>query len=289
VNRARITAAAVGFAMMAGLTACGSGGGSSDASGGGVHLVSPIEALKLASHATEKKQSAHVESTVTMGTPKGTKTSESEGAISWASGGTVGEMTTTQRGGALGGSPVAGKPMKVKYTSDAMYVNLGDRFAATAGGGAHWMAYDYDALAEKAGASGAFLKDQLQNNNPSRSVQLVLATGKVKKAGTETVRGQKTTHYTGTVKVSELARTQSKEMTEQQLEQLQRQLEAVGMDTEKIDLWINEDDLLVKKKETAKTDNGPYDSTAFYSDYGVDVTVQPPAASDTKDFQDLMG
>jgi hypothetical protein len=287
VKRARITAVAVGVAMTAGLTACGSGGGSSDGDGHGVHLVSPIEALKLASHATEQKKSAHVEATTTMGTPNGAQTSQGEGAVSWATGGVTGEMTLTQKGGALAGSPMAGKSMKARYTSDAMYVNVGDQFAATVGHGAHWLKYDYDALAQQAGASGAFLKDQLQNNNPSRSVQLVLATGKVKKAGTATVRGQKTTHYSGTVKVSELARMQSKEMSEQDLQQLQKQLESAGMDTEKIDLWINEDDLLVKKTESADTANGAYESTAFYSDYGVDVSVQAPEASDTMDFQKL--
>jgi hypothetical protein len=278
---------AVGVAMMAGLTACGSGGGSVDGGHGGVHLVSPIEALKLASHATEKKKSAHVEVTTTMGTPNGSQTSEGKGEISWATGGVTGSLTMTQKGGAVAGSPMAGKEMQARYTQDAMYVNVGDQFASTVGHGAHWIKYDYDALAQQAGASGAFLKDQLQNNNPSRSVQLVLATGKVKKAGTENVRGQKTTHYSGTVKVSELARMQSKEMSEADLQQLQKQLEAAGMDTEKIDLWINEDDLLVKKAEHATTDNGAYDSTAFYSDYGVDVAVQAPAASDTRDFQKL--
>ncbi len=140
-----------------------------------MHLVSPIEALKLASHATEQKKSARVESTTTTGTPAGAQTAESKGAISWASGGVTGEMTVTQRGGALAGSPTAGKPMQARYSSDAMYVNIGDEFAASVGHGAHWIKYDYDALAQKAGASGAFLKDQLQNNNPSRSVQL--ATG----------------------------------------------------------------------------------------------------------------
>lgn len=291
MNRARITAAMAGVVLMAGLTACGSGGGTSDNGGGSDrgNALSPMAALKLASDRTEQQKSAHIEVSTKMGTPNGPQTSDGEGAMDWSEGGITGEMTITQQGGALSGSPVAGKPMTARYTADAMYMNMGDQFAATAGGGAHWIKYDYEALAEKTGASGAFLKDQLQNNNPSRSVQLLLATGKVKEVGTETVRGEQATHYSGTLKVAEMARMQSTEMSEAELQQLQQQLEAAGMDTEKIDLWINEDDLLVKKTETADTDNGPYESTAFYSDYGVEVAVQVPAAGDTKDFQELTG
>lgn len=291
MNRVRIAAALAGVVVMAGLTGCGGKGGTSaqGGSGGGVHLVSPIEALKLAVHATDGKKSARVTSTTTMSTAKGSQTSDGKGALDWSQGGTTGEMTITQQGGPLGGSATGGKPMKATYTHDAMYVNLGDQFASTAGHGKHWIKYDYDALAQKSGASGAFLKDQLQNNNPSRSVQLLLATGKVKKAGTATVQGHKTTHYTGTVQVSELARMQSKALSDSELEQLQKQLQAIGMTTDTIDLWIDDDHLLVKKTESADTANGPYKSTAVYSDYGVDVNVQPPAAGDTLDFQQLMG
>ncbi|MGW7596055.1 hypothetical protein, partial [Streptomyces rubiginosohelvolus] len=197
-------------------------------------------------------------------------------------------MSITQNGGAIASSPIAGKPMDAKYTPDAMFLNMGDEFAAQAGGGKHWVKYDYDVLAQKAGPSGAFLKDQMQNNNPSRSVELLLATGKVKSVGSEDVKGVKATHYTGTVKVSEIAKMQSKELSQSDLDALQKQLETSGMDTETIDLWVDEENLLVKKREQAQSNSGAYDSTVFYSDYGTSVTVTEPSSSDTVDFQDML-
>ncbi|MCT2592210.1 hypothetical protein LHJ74_20280 [Streptomyces sp. N2-109] len=295
--RTRITALAAGVVMVAGLTACGSesadGGGddkvTSDKKAGG---LSPLAALKKASDQTEKQESAKVDGTTDQGTPQGTTSSTMKGELTWAEGGTTGNMDITQRGGMVSGTPTEGKPMKARYTADAMFMNMGDEFASTAGKGKHWIKYDYDKLAETAGASGAFIKDQMQNNNPARSVQLLMATGKVEKVGTETVRGKKATHYSGTVDVSEMARMQSKELSETELQELQDQLEQAGMESEKIDLWIDGDNLLVKKQETAKSSNGSsgsYDSTVYYADYGTEVTVEEPPSADTVGFEELTG
>ncbi|MBL1102288.1 hypothetical protein [Streptomyces coffeae] len=273
---------------MVGLTACGSeksdGGGKKSGDTAQEQVSSPLAALKKASQRTDQQHSAKVEGTTTMGEAN----SSMKGEMDWADGMRA-NMTITQNGGAAASSPLAGKPMPARYTPDAMFMNLGDEFAAQAGDGKHWVKYDYDVLAEKAGPSGAFLKDQMQNTDPARSVQLLIATGKVKSVGSEKVKGTKATHYTGTVKVSELAKMQSKDLSESDLEGLQKQLEQSGMETETIDLWIDGNDLLVKKREQAKSNNGGYDSTVFYSDYGTKVAVDEPASSDTVNFEDISG
>ncbi|MCF6523536.1 hypothetical protein [Streptomyces sp. JJ36] len=291
VHRTRIVAVAAGVLLTAGLTACGSEKSGGDGDGGGsdrVDSLSPIAALQKASDSTDEQKSAAVEGTTTQGTPRGEQTTTMEGAMDWSGGGMTGEMSVVQRGGIVAGSPVDGKPTPTRYLEDAYYVNMGDEFASTAGGGAHWIKYDYDKLAEKLGPAGAFMKDQLQNNNPSRSVDLLLATGEVKKVGTETVRGEQTTHYRGSFKVAELARMQSQDLSEADLQALQDQLETMGMEKETIDLWIDEDDLLVKKREKADSTSGTdFDSTVYYSDYGTAVTVEAPAESDWVDFTEL--
>ncbi|MET7763118.1 hypothetical protein [Streptomyces sp. NPDC005336] len=281
----RCAIAAGGVVLMVGLTACGSEKSGDDKAGdkAGQSLGSPLAALKLASERTDAQHSAKVEGTTQMGQSN----SEMSGAMDWADG-IRANMTITQKGGAVASSPVEGMPLQARYTPDAMFMNMGDAFAAQAGGGKHWIKYDYDALAKQAGPSGAFLKDQMQNNNPSRSVQLLLATGKVKSVGSEDVKGVKATHYTGTVKVSEIAKMQSKDLSQSDLDALQKQLETSGMDTETIDLWIDGKNLLVKKREQAQSNNGAYDSTVFYSDYGTTVSVQEPSSSDTTDFQDMV-
>lgn len=295
MRQRRIAAVAAGVVLMAGLTACGGSSDSGDGGSGGSQdkaKLSPVEAalaeLKQASESTQEQNSAKVVSDQTQGTPQGEMATKSEGSIDWSGGGTTAEMTVTQKGSGSG-MPSSGKPMPARYTEDAMYINLGDEFAASSGKGKHWMKYDYDKLAEQGGPSGALVKDQMQNNNPARSVDLLLASGKVKKVGSDTVNGVRTDHYSGTIKVSELARMQSKNLSERELDQLADQLEQQGFETETVDLWIDEDDLLVKKQETAKGKYGDMDSTVHYTDYGTKVSVEAPPASDTMPFEQVLG
>ncbi|AKA04547.1 hypothetical protein SAZ_20330 [Streptomyces noursei ZPM] len=277
-------AVAAGVVMMAGLTACNGGGDKSNGTGGGsasggsndaAGAKSPLDAalasLKAASQQTNGKNSAKVEGT----TKNGAMTQTMKGAMDWASGMHM-SVDITQAGGPMGGS---GKPMKALYTPDAMYMNMGMPM-----GGKNWIKYDYDVMAKKMGAAGALMKDMMNNNNPGRSVDLLIASGKVKEVGKEDVRGVQATHYSGTLSVSELTRMQTKNVSEADLKSLEGQLQALGAKNETIDLWVSSDNLLVKKHEQMDA-KSPYDSTVYYSDYGTKVSVTPPPASDTTEYK----
>ncbi|MFF0627640.1 hypothetical protein [Streptomyces sp. NPDC004296] len=271
--------------MMAGLTACNSGGDKSNGTGGGssgggsndaAGAKSPLEAalasLKTASQQTNGKSSAKVEGT----TKNGAVTQTMKGAMDWSSGMHM-SVDITQAGGPMGGS---GKPMKALYTPDAMYMNMGMPL-----GGKNWIKYDYDVMAKKLGPAGALMKDMMNNNNPGRSVDLLVASGKVKEVGKEDVRGVQATHFNGTLSVSELTRMQTKNVSEADLKALEQQLKNTGATTETIDLWVSSDNLLVKKREQMDSKKSPYDSTVYYSDYGTKVSVTPPPASDTTEYK----
>lgn len=286
----RAAAAVGGLALLAGLTACGSDSGDDDGAKkpfgktDEAPAKNAIAALQLASKSTNKQHSAKVDGTTTMAGA----TTEMNGSMDWSNGMRA-TMTITQSGGVAEQQGLSGKPREARYTPDAMYMNLGDDLAsAPQAGGRHWMKYDYETLVEKAGPSGKFLKDQMQNTDPARAVQILIATGKVREVGKEDVRGTETTHYTGVVKVAELANMQSKELSKQDLADLQEQLQQSGMETETVDLWIDGDNLLVKKREQAESSQGKFDATVFYTDYGTPVTVEEPPASDTMDFEDAM-
>ncbi|MYT31178.1 hypothetical protein [Streptomyces sp. MspMP-M5] len=265
--------------MMAGLTACNSGGGKSNGTGGGSAggssndasgSKSPLEAalasLKTASQQTSDKKSAQIDGTQKMGPTTRTM----KGAMDWSNGINM-TLDITNTGGPM----ASGKPMKALYTPQAMYMNMGMPM-----GGKSWLKYDYDALAKKGGPAGALMKDSMQNNDPVKSVNLLIASGKVKEAGKEDVRGVQATHYTGTVDVAEMAKMQSKSLSEADLKALEQQLKKIGATTETIDLWIGPDNLLVKKREQMDGQQAT-DSTVFYSNYGTKVTVTPPPAGDT--------
>ncbi|MEV6839769.1 hypothetical protein AB0N17_35625 [Streptomyces sp. NPDC051133] len=282
----RVTLCVAVVAALTGVAACGSSdsGKGDKASGGGAIHVSPIAALRSAEQSTDKADSAKVRSTTSIGT---LMSMTANGALTWGDG-LKGNLTITYTGGQMAElmKKAGTASMEARYLPDAYYAHMSDAYAQQTGG-KHWLKYSYDDLAKLGGASGTYMKDQLQNSTPNQSVKLLLASKQVKKVGEETVDGAHTTHYSGTVQVADLA-GRSSNLSADQLAALKQQLTQAGITTDTIDIWINDQNLLVKKTEKADTAKGAMNSTAYYSDYGVKVSAVAPPASDTKDFKDLM-
>ncbi|PKT72979.1 hypothetical protein CW362_10690 [Streptomyces populi] len=286
----RVTVSIALTTALAGVAACNS----SDSSGGSgkgdkaghksAARVSPIAALRSAERSTDGADSARIESTTTLGTLMSMK---SGGVMAWGDGFT-GNMKITYTGGSMAEAmrKMGSDSMEARYLSDAYYAKMGDAFAQQAGG-KHWIRYGYDDLAEFGGGSGALLKDQMQNSSPNQSVKLLLASGDVKKVGEETVRGRRTTHYAGTVDVSDLA-ARSSHLTASQLADMKKQFTTAGITTEDVDIWVDAKDLLVKAVSEAAMASGTMSSTTYYSDYGVKVSAEAPPVGDTEDFKDLL-
>ncbi len=290
-RQVRRTAVSIAVAAaLTGVAACSSAGGSGgsgkeDRAGSrAATRVSPIAALRSAEKSTDSADSARVRSTTTMGSLLSMTTN---GSLAWDDGMT-GTVTITYTGGSTAElmRRLGTTSMEARYLPDAYYAKMSDTFAAQTGG-RHWIRYGYGDLASVAGGSGALLKDQMQNTTPNKSVQMLLASGDVKKVGEEKVDGQATTHYAGTVSVADLA-GQSSSLTASQLAGLKKQLTQAGVSTETVDIWVNDQDLLVKKTEKADTAIGTMTQTAHYSDYGVKVSAQKPPAGDTADFKTLL-
>ncbi|MFF9622069.1 hypothetical protein [Streptomyces griseosporeus] len=231
--------------------------------------------LRAVERAVAAAGSARISSTTAMGDLLSTRT---EGALHWA-GDSTGTLRITYTGGSLTEPlrKLGTTTMEARLLPDAYYARVGEDFARRMGG-RHWIRYDFDDLAELPGDSGAYLRDQLRDTAPVLPVKLLLASGTVRETGRETVRGRATRHYTGTVEVSALADAA-----------LRRQLTDAGVTAERVDIWVDEKNLLVKKVEQAEMTSGPMTQTAFYDTYGVRVAVQRPPAGDTEDFETLMG
>ncbi|MFF7752923.1 hypothetical protein ACFZCP_27600 [Streptomyces sp. NPDC007971] len=280
----RVALSAVVVTTLTGLAACGSqdAGKGDKAVGRSVTHVSPLAALLSADKSTDKAESAKVRSTTSIGDAM---SMTANGALAWGQG-LRGNLTITYTGGQMAEAmrKAGSSSMEARYLPDAYYARMSEKFAQQFG--KHWIRYAYDDLAKLGGSSGAYLKDQLQNTTPNQSVKLLLASGDVKKVGQEKVSGAEATHYSGTVDVARLAGKNS-HLTADQLAGLKKQLSQAGVSTETIDIWVDGQDLLVKKVEKADMANGTMTSTAYYSDYGVKVTAEAPPAGDTKDFTDL--
>ncbi|MEV6943306.1 hypothetical protein AB0N07_15170 [Streptomyces sp. NPDC051172] len=283
----RVSLSIAALTALSGVAACSSSDASGKregTSGKGAAYVSPIAALRTAEKSTDGADSVKVESTTTMGS---LMSMTGDGALGWADG-LTGNMTITYTGGTVADTMrrLGTTSMEARYLPDAYYAKMGDKFAERAGG-KHWLRYGYADLAELGGSSGAYLRDQMQNTTPNQSVKLLLASGDVKEVGTEKVRGVDTTHYSGTVDVADLARKNSN-LTASQLAGLKKQLTQAGVSTESVDIWVDDQNLLVKKVEKGRLSAGEYTQTAYYSDYGVPVSATEPPASDTEDFKQLL-
>ncbi|MEU8503618.1 hypothetical protein AB0C40_02580 [Streptomyces brevispora] len=255
------------------------------ACGGTVTKAEPIAALLAVQKKTGGANSAKVEGTTTMGTQM---TMKQTGSIDWSDG-VSGTMDITYTGGAMADAMKqsgSDGTMRTRYFKDGYAANVGDAFAKQAGG-KHWISYGYEDLAALSGASGELMKEQLQNTTPDRGVKALLASGDVKKVGQEDIRGVATTHYSGTVDVAELTAKNS-ELDAAQLAAFKKQLKDSGITTEKVDIWVDGNDLLVKKTERGRMKTGELNSTMFYSDYGTKVSVERPPASDTIDFSEFL-
>ncbi|MCX5293606.1 MULTISPECIES: hypothetical protein [unclassified Streptomyces] len=285
----RVSLSIAVLTVLSAVAACSSSDSGKDGkddktAGKAVTHLSPIAALRTAEKSTDSADSARVESTTTMGS---LMSMTADGALGWADG-LTGNLTITYTGGTMADTMrgLGTTSMEARYLPDAYYAKMGEKFAEQAGG-KHWIRYGYADLAALGGSSGAYLKDQMQNTTPNQSVKLLLASGDVKKAGTEKVRGVNTTHYSGTVDVADLAGKNSN-LTASQLAGLKKQLTQAGVTTETVDIWVDGQDLLVKKTEKGRMTAGEYTQTAYYSDYGVKVSATEPAASDTEDFKALL-
>ncbi|MEY9993507.1 hypothetical protein ABIE67_005539 [Streptomyces sp. V4I8] len=217
-------------------------------------------ALRTVERSTDRAESARVRSTTTMGS---TLSMKADGTLGWSDG-LTGTLTITYTGGTTAETMrrLGTTSMEARYLPDAYYARIGDTFTEKTGG-KHWIKYAYDDLDDLAGSSGADLADQMRGTAPHTSVKRLLSSTDVRKVGEETVRGERTTHYSGTV-------------------------QGDGASEQTVDIWVDGRDLLVKKVEKGRTGTGRLTQTAYYSDYGVKATVEKPPAGDTADLKELL-
>ncbi|MER5784856.1 hypothetical protein ABT104_24565 [Streptomyces mobaraensis] len=102
----------------------------------------------------------------------------------------------------------------------------------------------------------------------------------VRKVGRETVNGHQTTHFAGTVVLSDLLTDKSGAMRDWLRQQYVKKRREAGLEKVDIDLWIGEDDLPVKGAEHGKGTKGSRDLTEEYADFGADPWIYVPKGKD---------
>ena len=150
-------------------------------------------------------------------------------------------------------------------------------------GGKQWGEID---LTQASGSLGSLssLVGSAQSENPTTQISALVASGDVAKVGTETVDGQQTTHYSGTLTPGELAGVANGgHLTAGQISTLKSEMQSAGITSETVDLWVASSGLPVELKFAAKTSAGTSAGDMKLSDWGAPVSIGAPPASEVYD------
>lgn len=169
------------------------------------------------------------------------------------------------------------------FTDNVLYVRAQQLSQLT--GGKPWTRFDPQKAADGAGLNVNDLVNQVQKVNPAEQTKMFTGSKDVRTVGQETVDGVKTTHYAGTVTLTEALK---------RLDGTTRDRVAKfygpGSDQKmNFDLWTDGDQLprkLVSKVSSPKGDAATI--TILYRDFGKTVNVTAPPADQVQDF-DLGG
>ncbi|MFG2790410.1 LppX_LprAFG lipoprotein [Streptomyces sp. NPDC048419] len=180
-------------------------------------------------------------------------------------------------------------PVEIRLVGKAMYIG-GNAEMSKEMDGKSWIKFDMSAL----GSDKELNADQLgagqADKNPASESTFLTGSKDVKKVGTETVEGVKTTHYKGTVTVADLKASlkgENKTVREQREKSLE-QYQKMGIDSMTMDMWIDGDDHTKQFRMRGDADKGPMDMTITFLDYNKPVTVTAPPAKDTADLAEMM-
>lgn len=154
------------------------------------------------------------------------------------------------------------------------------------GEGKPWLKLDAESLAQAAGKDLGEL-GQLNQGDPSQALAYLKAAGDFAEAGTETVRGVETTHYTGAIDLSKAV----EEVPEGQRAQLERLLDEGAVKELPAEAWIDDNGYLRKLTLAfaglAGASDAGFDLTMEMFDFGSPVDIEPPPADEVTDITDL--
>jgi hypothetical protein len=185
--------------------------------------------------------------------------------------------------------PAAENQVEIRVVNKAMYIG-GTADMAKEMDGKTWIKFDLSALGAGEGLNADQFGAGQADRNPAGDSTFLTGSKDVKKVGTETVDGVKTTHYRGTVTLDDFKASlkDEKPSVREQREKSLQQYEKLGVDTFTMDMWIDGEDHTKQFRMRGKADKGPLDMTISFLDVNEPVTVTAPPAKDTADLAAMM-
>ncbi|MFD7438155.1 hypothetical protein [Streptomyces sp. NPDC059861] len=280
------TRTGTGIAAIAALTlaggAVGCGAGKGDGASGSRSVQ---QVLTVAYEKTAEAKSAKVEMTMSMpAAMDGGGDMAMSGVMGWDP--TV--MDVTMKGSMLTAEPEAPEEVRMVWSDDVMYMDMGAA-AAKDMDGKSWMKLDLKAAVEAAGdpALTRQMTSGLDNLNqsPAEQLALLLESPNLKHVGSEKVDGVEAEHYKGTLTVKEMMESnKSLDVLEPgDRKKLLENVEKSGIKGYDTEVWVDKDDLPVRMDVTMRSPAGDVDMSMKLSDYGAKAEVEVPPAAETFD------
>ncbi|MEV4253440.1 hypothetical protein AB0J52_09730 [Spirillospora sp. NPDC049652] len=189
-----------------------------------------------------------------------------------------------------GGQGLSGLSGQAIFDGNTLYAKVPQQFSQFVGGGKPWLKISVAQAQQQSGMDLRNVIDRIQQVDPAEQTKMFTASKDVRKVGTESVDGTRTTHYQGTVTVKEALQ----QLNAQQRADAQKWLDRAGKSDQKMnfDLWVDSSNLprkMVTKGAAAGGDSGTV--TVLYRDYGKSFKVSPPPSDQVGDFslQGLFG
>ena len=276
-----VAGAAAGLALTVSLTGCKADEGKGKASGddkGGVHLTTAQSALAKASKKTGDLKSFRAKLT-TSTVVSGNRTDvngdmafqlKPKAAMKFD----VPSITT-------GGKITDG--FNEVLVDNIVYLKIP---ALTKQAGKPWVSFSLDKLGETTGIDVKAMEDQGHQADPALNAKMLTASKDVHKAGKETVGGVSTTHYTGTIVLTDALN----KLSTDQRTQAQKIFGQNGLDKLNFDTWIDGQQLPRKLAlATTKGSKVDFTTTMTYTGFNSPVSITAPPQSQVADGMKLKG
>ena len=174
-------------------------------------------------------------------------------------------------------------PVDTIVTGDTFYMRS-PVFARALSGGKQWIKLDLAKLAQQGGIDLSSLLDA--SPTPTNALAYLEGASKVKKDGSESVQGAKTTHYEVTVDL-ERAASHAKGSVREALKQVIAQS---GIKTLPLDVWLDDSGYIRKVSYAEHSGRRqPAQVTMELHDFGKPVSIKPPPSQAVVDLAQLQG
>ncbi|MFE6961171.1 DUF1396 domain-containing protein [Streptomyces sp. NPDC057696] len=178
--------------------------------------------------------------------------------------------------------------LEMRVTGGALYMR-GGKGAAEEMDGRSWLKFDISGPGSREAAATNPLAGQA-DQNPAEQVTFLNGSKDLERVGEETVEGERTAHYKGTVTLDQMRESYKDEdaATRKRRDKNLSMYADLGVDNLAVDLWIDQDDRTRRFRTRGAADKGRFDMTMTFFDYDKPVTVRAPAAEDVVDLAQMM-